>query len=1259
MLVRANNCEMALDEGAAGRFGFGVLAIASLGCADWGVATLLDLAGCTLEKLRDGPASSLFRASGVGDEVGTIIVVPASRSSETGVQAQFENELALADALQPEWAQVPLSLARHNGRTVLIVEDHGGQPLDQLADGHLEVAMFLDLAIAITASVGSMHAAGIVHRDLKPANLFVDDDGKIRIFGFGFASRSPRERQAPIAPQVIPGTLAYVSPEQTGRINRSIDNRSDLYSLGIALYELLVGAPPFAATDPMELIYCHVARLPPPPTIRREGIPLTVELIILKLLEKNAEDRYQTAAGLEQDLLRCQSALAGRNRIEAFALGEGDRPRGLQIPPVIYGRSAEIAALTAALTEVSERGAFRLFLVSGHSGLGKSSVVNELIAPVHAAHGLFACGKFDQNKLDIPFHTLASALQALVRELLTRDEAELEVWRKTLLEAVGSCGQLVIDLVPELELILGTQAPPPNLAAEDEKSRFFLILRNFVGVFARSGHPLVLFLDDLQWIDAATLILLERLAIYDPIPNLLLVGAYRSNEAAVSPGIADTLERIAAATGERSEVQLAPLNCADVTQMVADALRTSAERASPLGALVFERAAGNPHFAIEFLTTLQAEGLLTFDQVASDWCWSIERIEAATGQCSIADLLAGRLVRFPRPSLAAIRMLACLGNGARTATLAKVLKVSEAEVDRLLRAFLGDELLSHSGQSYHFAHDGVQEAAYALIPETARPATHLRIGRLLADGADPRDLEEDIFEIVNHLNRGLVLVDTSDEKNRLAYLNLLAGKRAKAATAYDSALAYLAIGCSLLGPDSWTSHYRLVFDLEFHHADCKFLLGDVSSVEPRLEMLARRARGDADRMLVAGRQVMLYTYVGRIDAALALSLECLARVGVELPACPTASDIAREFHEVIARVGDRRVADLFHLPVMSDPKWCDIMELLGNLLGPAGVLNGDLLDLVLLRIANVSLQHGHADNSCHAYANIGSRIAGWRFGNFDLAREFGDLASRLVEERGFDRHAARVYAIVSGYLGPWNMPLRDCYHIAARAIEMPRERGGITYSGYAWVCGLTALLDSGKFLPEVEKLARVAVGFARHSKFALVVAFVETQLMYVRALRGLTGDAGLLAATAAEEAAFEAPCRGTALPSCPHALPHPQAAATLSRRIVPGLPPPMRRGRRRHRRVSGYRQFPGLRDRGILLLCGAGPRRGTDQPRRRPARRPVRRASPWPRHPGRMGEAVTAEHPLPRHPGGRRNRPPRRPRARRPLPIRRRHTLRR
>src|SRR6266446_5257694 len=457
----------------------------------------------------------------------------------------LEHEHSLRAALDPAWAVPRIELTQHEGRTVLVLKDPGGEPLDQLVGTPMEMGQFLRVAIGLSAAVRQLHARGLIHKDLKPANIMVEPDtGQVWLTGFGIASRLPRERQAAEPPEFIAGTLPYMAPEQTGRMNRSIDSRSDLYALGVTLYETLTGTLPFSATDPMKLVHSHIARQPVPPGDRLPGIPQPVSAIIMKLLAKTAEERYQTAAGAASDLGRCLAEWETQHRIDEFPLGEQDTPDRLLIPEKLYGRESEINALLAAFDRVVAGGRLELVLVSGYSGIGKSSVVNELHKPLVPARGLFALGKFDQYKRDIPYATLAQAFQSLLRPLLTKSEPELSKWRDALREALDPNGQLIVDLVPELKLIIGEQPPVPELPRQDAQSRFQLVFRRFIGVFARPEHPLALFLDDLQWLDAATLDLLEDLLIRPDVKHLMLVGAYRDNEVNSAHPLLRKIERI-------------------------------------------------------------------------------------------------------------------------------------------------------------------------------------------------------------------------------------------------------------------------------------------------------------------------------------------------------------------------------------------------------------------------------------------------------------------------------------------------------------------------------------------------------------------------------------------------------------------------------------------------------------------------------------------------------------------------------------------
>ena len=707
----------------------------------------------------------------------------------------------------------------------LVLEDPGGEPLDRLLGRPLEISHFLRIAIPLAEALRQVHARGLIHKDIKPANILVDAaSGSVWLTGFGIASRLPRERQAPAPPEVIAGTLAYMAPEQTGRMNRSMDSRSDLYALGVTLYEMLTGHLPFTAADPMEWVHCHIARQPLPPDERIAGIPAPLSAIVMKLLAKTAEERYQTAAGLEADLRRCLAEWETHGRIDPFPLGAHDLSDRLLIPEKLYGREREIDALLAAFDRVVAHGTPELVLVSGYSGVGKSSVVNELHKALVPPRGLFASGKFDQYKRDIPYATLAQAFQTLVRQILAKSEAEVGRWRVALSEALGPNGQLIVNLIPEVELIIGKQPPVPDLPPQDAQNRFQMVFRRFLGVFARPEHPLALFLDDLQWLDAATLELLEHLVTDPDVRHLLLVGAYRDNEVSPSHPLMRTLEAIRKAGARMQEIVLAPLELDDVGRLVADALHCKRDSAHPLAQLVHEKTGGNPFFAIQFLTALAEEGLLAFDRERGG-------LDLGLGAHPRQGLHRQRGGSHGREAEAAARhdagrhckQLACLGNVAEIATLTLVHGISEEEIHAALWEAARTGLILRLDSSYAFLHDRVQEAAYALIPEDERAEAHLRIGRVLASRAPPEELEEKIFEIVNQLDRGAALIHSREERERVAELNLIAGKRAKTSTAYAAALNYLAAGRALLAEDSWERQYELTFSLEYHRAECELL----------------------------------------------------------------------------------------------------------------------------------------------------------------------------------------------------------------------------------------------------------------------------------------------------------------------------------------------------------------------------------------------------------------------------------------------------
>jgi serine/threonine protein kinase len=732
-------------------------------------AAVMELSEYLLETLREDGELILYRGrhpSRIDAGLPPVLVVaPASERPPLGSLRRMEHEYALRAELDPGWAVRPVALAPHQGRTMLVLTDPGGEPLDRLLGRPLEPAPFLRVAIALSSALGHLHGRGLIHKDLKPAHVLVHPaTGRAWLMGFGVASRLPRERQAPEPPEFIAGTLAYMAPEQTGRMNRSIDSRSDLYALGVTLYEMLTGSLPFTAADPMAWVHCHIARQPVPPGERLTDVPAPVSAIIVKLLAKTAEERYQTAAGVEADLRRCLAEWESRRRIDPFTLGAHDTPNRLLIPETLYGREREIDTLLAAFDRVVASGPAELVLVSGYAGIGKSSAVNELHKVLVPPRGLFASGKFDQYKRDIPYATLAQAFQSLIRPLLGKSEAELNSWREALREAFGPNGRLMVELVPELKLIIGEQQPVPDLPPQDAKNRFQMVFRRFLGVFAREEHPLALFLDDLQWLDAATLDLLEDLLTRPDVRHVMVIGAYRDNEVNAAHPLVCTLDVIRHAGAIVQEIILAPLAREDLGRLLADALHCAAERVAPLAQLVHEKTAGNPFFAIQFVAALAEEGLLTFDHGDARWSWDLQRIHAKGYTDNVVDLMVGKLNRLPVETQKAIQQLACMGNSAEFARLAMVHEDSQGDMHGDLWEAVRTGLVFRSEGAYTFLHDRVQEAAYALIPADLRAAAHLRIGRLLAAHTPSEKREEAIFEIVNQLNRGAAL--SRHEKNR-------------------------------------------------------------------------------------------------------------------------------------------------------------------------------------------------------------------------------------------------------------------------------------------------------------------------------------------------------------------------------------------------------------------------------------------------------------------------------------------------------------
>jgi PAS domain S-box-containing protein len=1078
--------------------------------------------GYLLELIREGADFTLYRGRKHGTASPVLVVVLTEQPSPQGLR-RLEHEYSLAAKLDPAWAAKPLALTRHEGQTVLILMDPGGEPLDLILERSkgesLDLARLLRVAVGLAKVLGQAHRQGLIHKDINPANAFVDGDDNVWLTGFGIASQLPYERQAPAPPEIIAGTLAYMAPEQTGRMNRSIDARSDLYSLGVTLYQMLTGHLPFDAADPLEWVHCHIARQPTP-LGDYVGIPEPLSAIAMTLLAKSAEERYQTAAGLEADLQHCLAEWTTKGRIDPFVLRAHDVTDRLLIPEKLYGRESEVNELLAAFDGVVTQGTPELVLVSGYSGVGKSSVVNELHKVLVPPRGLFASGKFDQYKRDIPYATLAQAFQTLIRQILVKSEAEVERWRGFLREALGPNGQLIINLIPELEFLIGKQPPVAELPPRDAQNRFQLVFRRFLAAFAQKEHPLALFLDDLQWMDAASLELLEYLATHSEVRHLLLVGAYRDNEVSPAHPLLRTLEAIRGAGARVQEIVLAPLGLDDMGRLVAEALHCELERARPLAQLVQEKTGGNPFFAIQFFTALAEEGLLAFDSVARAWQWDMNRIRAKNYTDNVVDFMSDKLMRLSAPTQEVLKALACLGNVAELATLAMVRRETEEAMDVALQEAVRAGLVFQQEDTYKFLHDRIQQAAYSLIPEDRRAEVHLHIGRVLLASMTADERPEHLFEVANQFNRGAALLGDREEKTQVATIELRAGRKAKASAAYASAREYFSAGMALLDEQFWSDQHELTFRLWLERAECELLSGDFEKAEQLMGELLPRAASNVEFADVSCLKMQLHVLRGEFPKAVDSALRSLRRFGIDLPAHSTREQVQAEYETVWQTLGGRPIESLIHLPLMTDPELQAAVQVLSVNISAAYHTDFHLWCLNVCRMVNVSMQHGVSGASAQGCVSLGYML-GPVFHRYSEGYRFGKLACDLVEKHGFIAYQAKVH--YSMWLAAtWTQPIATAIEFLRAAFRSASETGALAFACYSTAQSITGFLLRNDPLDAVWLESEKSLDFVRKARFYEIADGLVSEQRFIAAMQGRTATFSTFSDGQFDEAAFEA-----------------------------------------------------------------------------------------------------------------------------------------
>jgi predicted ATPase/signal transduction histidine kinase len=1068
------------------------------------------------EKLHQGRRVSVYRAVRRADGRRVVLrVLDATHPFAENLE-RLKHELELRPTLQGLPAVEPLALSSLDGLPALELEDFAGEPLERLVAEPLSVQDFLPLAVSVAAAIADIHACGLIHKDLNPGSILFDPQtGRVKVGDFGAASRVTREQTAAGPGRLLEESLPYVSPEQTGRMNRAVDSRSDLYSLGVIYYQLLTGRLPFTAGDAIGWVHCHVARKPPPPARIRPSLPPVLSDIVLKLLAKVPDDRYQSAAGLQRDLEECLRQWNETGAIAPFALGAEDTSDRFLVPQTVYGREAESAALRGAFERVAATGLPELVLVSGASGIGKSALVYELRRPIIARQGFFLSGKFERGKGDIPYLAVVRAFRELTLDILAGSAAEIAAWRRRLGEALGPNGRLIVDLLPEIELVIGPQPAVPELPLGEAQNRLRTVLRQFVCAFARREHPLTVFLDDLQWADAASLNLITDLVSAADTRHLLLIGAFRDDE--VPASLASAVAQLREGGAAVPVIDLPPLDEGEVNRLVADTLHRPPAEAAPLAHLVREKTGGNPFFAIHFLTALHSKRLITFDRVRGRWTWDMARVRGEHTTDNVVDLMVAKLRELPRPTQEALSLAAHLGAIVDRRAMAAVLG---QDPERVLGAAFEEDLMLRIDHSCGFPHDRVQEAAYSLVPERERAGLHLEIGRRLWARTPPAEIGERTFEIATQLNRGASLIATRHERERVAEINLAAGRRAKESAAYASALTYLAAGSALLSDDRWQRRYELAFALELNRAECEHSSGDSAAAEQRLTLLAQRARTLVDLAAVTSAEVEVYQTSGRSLRAIEAALAYLRRVGVEWSPHPTEAEVAAEYARLWQALGDRPIESLADLPPVTDPGWRGTMDVLSAIVSPAMITDANLHDLLIARMVGLSLEHGNGGASSLAYVRLGT-LLGSRFGDYEKGFRFGRLGLELVERQGHQRFRAAVYTNFGSLVMPWTRHVAGSIALVRRAIVAAEETGNVAYSCYARTSLLTLLHAKGDPLAEIQREADDTLAFTERARFQVVADGVIAQRQLVRMLRGLTPRFGSLAEGDLDEGRFE------------------------------------------------------------------------------------------------------------------------------------------
>ncbi|MDY6785720.1 MAG: AAA family ATPase [Cyanobacteriota bacterium] len=1065
-----------------------------------------------IEQLYDGSRTRVYRGISQTSQKPVIVKILRNPHPSFNELVQFRNQYAIARNLEHPAIVHPVALERYGNGYAIIMADEGAVSLpDYWQDETRSLAAFLDIAIQLARALHYLIGQRIIHKDIKPANILIHPETRqIKLIDFSISSLLPKEQQQLINPNILEGTLAYISPEQTGRMNRGIDYRTDFYSLGVTFFELLTGKLPFETSDPIDLVHCHIAKIPEALENKqekgrgqraegrrdlkardnKEEIPQMLWDIVMKLMAKNAEDRYQSALGLQHDLERCLQQWETRGEITTFELGERDICDRFIVPEKLYGRETEVQALLDSFDRVA-KGQTEMMLVAGFSGIGKTAIINEVHKPIVKQRGYFIKGKFDQFNRNIPFSAFVQSFRDLIGQLLSESDAELANWKSKILSAVGENGQVIIDVIPELERIVGKQSPVPELSGSAAQNRFNLLFSKFVRVFTTKEHPLIIFLDDLQWADSASLNLLKLLMNDSDAGYLLILGAYRDNEVFSAHPLMLTLAEIEKRCDPADEtyalggaprktqavistITLKPLAIHHINQLVAETLICCQKLARPLTELVYQKTQGNPFFTTQFLKGLYEDGLIAFNRNLGYWECDRVRVRDAALTDDVVQFMARRLQKLPEATQNVLKLAACIGNQFDLATLAMACEVNPEEVAIDLWKGLQEGLIlptneaykfyqsaesskalpipDRNSPNYRFLHDRVQQAAYSLIPHDKQRQIHFKIGKKLQERyAD--NLEEHLFEIINHLNLGADLLKTDSEREKLAHLNCLAVSRALSSTAYKAALEYFQQGISLLEDNCWESQYAVTLEFYQLATQAYYLRGEYQQMERLVKLVFRNTKTLLDKISVYEIQIQARISQNEQQLALNVGLEVLELLQINLVR-------DRPLHQ-------DNIEALSEYPPLQNPTIIAALRILTNIITPAWTLSPKHFKETILTMVSLSLEFGMCPNSAFGFAWYATWLCESE-GDIDSGYRFGKLAMQLVDRFNAKSLRSSVYVLFATHVCHWKEHILQCLPIHIQGLQSGLETGNLEYACYGAAEYSQYLFLTGKSLIEVE-----------------------------------------------------------------------------------------------------------------------------------------------------------------------------------------------